>query len=73
MNASDREQIALWVEKQLDDSLEAAEFDQLQKMLMEQPEAREFYLDLMREYTLSSSQHSAEQSELRRSSSETTR
>lgn len=47
MNDNEREQLALWVEKQLDDLLEAEEFDQLQQLLLTQPEARELYLDLM--------------------------
>lgn len=47
MNRTDCERLARWVEKQLDDSLDAGEFDQLQKMLTEHPEAREIYLDLM--------------------------
>lgn len=47
MNDHDREQIARWVEKQLDGSLAAEEFDQFQRMLTDQPKARELYLDLM--------------------------
>lgn len=47
MSGLDREQLAQWVEKQLDDSLAPEAFEQLQQMLMDQPEARELYLDLM--------------------------
>ncbi len=47
MNDSDQEQLALWVEKKLDDLLEPDELDQLQQMLMAHPEARQLYLDLM--------------------------
>lgn len=47
MNNHDRKQIAGWVEKQLDDSLTSEEFNELQRMLTNQPEARELYLDLM--------------------------
>ncbi|QEG00250.1 FecR protein [Stieleria maiorica] len=49
MNNHDREQLFLWVEKQLDDSLDPGESDQLQRVLMANPEARELYLDLMQQ------------------------
>ena len=47
MNDVDREQLAHWVEKQLDDSLTSEELDELQQVLSDQPDARELYLDLM--------------------------
>lgn len=47
MNNEDREQIAIWVEKELDDSLSSVEFDQLQQLLTIEPDARQLYLDLM--------------------------
>lgn len=47
MNDQDREQIALWVEQQIDDALSAEEFEQLQRMLLDRPDARSLYLDLM--------------------------
>lgn len=49
MSSLDREQLAQWVEKQLDDSLALEEFEQLQQMLMDQPEACDLYLDLMQQ------------------------
>ncbi|WP_149495214.1 DNRLRE domain-containing protein [Roseiconus lacunae] len=47
MKGNDRDQLAEWIEKQLDDSLTREEFDRLQRMLTDQPDARELYLDLM--------------------------
>lgn len=47
MNDVDRQQLSEWIEKQLDESLTAEEFGQLQQMLTHQPDARELYLDLM--------------------------
>lgn len=49
MSVINREQIADWVEKLLDDSLTPDEFDELQQLLMDQPEACELYLDLMQQ------------------------
>ncbi|MEM9585778.1 MAG: FecR family protein [Planctomycetota bacterium] len=47
-----REQVAWWVEKQLDGALSTEEFDRVQQVLMEQPDARELYLDLMHQNAL---------------------
>ena len=47
MKDIDRLQLTQLVEKQIDDSLALEEFDQLQRMLTDQPETRELYLDLM--------------------------
>lgn len=62
MTDLDREQMAQWVEKYLDDTLSPAEFDQLQQKLTDQPAARELYLDLMHQHAhlkLDRTQHTA--------------
>lgn len=50
MNRNDQENLASWFEKELDGSLESVEFEQLQKMLVENPDARELYLDLKQQH-----------------------
>lgn len=50
MKKIEREQIADWVEKELDDTLTSEEFAQLQQVLTDVPEARELYLDLMHQH-----------------------
>ncbi len=47
MKEEQREQIAEWVEKYADNALSGDEFEQFQKALAEQPDARKLYLDLM--------------------------
>lgn len=50
MNPFDPEQLAEWIEKQLDDLLAGQDFEQLQQLLIANPEARELYLDLMHQH-----------------------
>lgn len=46
MSSLDREQLAVWVEQELDETLSADDFNQLQQMLTDDPKARQLYLEL---------------------------
>jgi len=50
MNAKQRQQLAEWVERQLDERLSADDFLQLQQLLQDDSEARQLYLDLRQQH-----------------------
>ncbi len=50
MNASDREQLVVWLEQMIDGRIAAEDLARLQQLLTDEDEARQLYLDLTRQH-----------------------